>query len=87
MWLEYVKGKASSITMELFLKIEGHDYFTRDSLFKQLWPAYQIPTDAGGFLPGLLLLGSNSRGSVSVSDMMLPGGTCTHSAHFSTTHD
>ena len=46
---------------------------TRGRLFSQLWPGYHIPNDAGGFLPGLILFGSSSRGSVCIADMQLPG--------------
>ena len=72
-WLSFVKGRTSNAAMELLLKIEGHDYFSRDRLFQELWPEYKRQSDAGGFLPGLVLFGACSRGAVAISDMQLPG--------------
>ena len=72
-WAAFVRGRSSASFLEQFLKTEGHDYFTRDRLLSELWSGYTVPSDAGGFLPGLVLFGINSRANITVADMQIPG--------------
>ena len=48
-WLAFVRSKSSAAVMELFLRVEGHDYFSRDRLLSRLWGECVVATSPGPY--------------------------------------